>query len=221
MNMGFHCPQRQTTADFLTSLTSPSEREVKPGFENRVPRTPDEFADVWKKSAECKRLLQDIDSYKQQYPVAGEQLEKFKQSRAAQQAKRMRIESPYTISVPMQIKLCIKRGFQRLGGDLTNFCNTVFGNMIIGLIVGSVFYDLKDNTSSFFLRGALLFFAVLMNAFASILEVCTPVDICMVVVDCGNSNFDHRFSLSTLNVPSSKNTRNMLFIIRSPKPLHP
>jgi hypothetical protein len=36
--------ERQTTADFLTSLTSPAERIVKPGFENMVPRTPDEFA---------------------------------------------------------------------------------------------------------------------------------------------------------------------------------
>jgi hypothetical protein len=36
---------------------------------------------------------------------------------------------------------------------------------------GSVFYNLPDNTDSFFSRGALLFFAILMNAFASALEV--------------------------------------------------
>ncbi|KAK9350882.1 P-loop containing nucleoside triphosphate hydrolase protein [Lipomyces doorenjongii] len=46
--MGFDCPDRQTTADFLTSLTSPSERVVKPDYENRVPRTPDEFVTAWK-----------------------------------------------------------------------------------------------------------------------------------------------------------------------------
>lgn len=87
--MGFACPERQTAADFLTSLTSPSEREVRPGYENRVPRTPDEFADVWKKSEDYRRLLQDIEAYQQEFPLHGEQLEKFKQSRAAQQAKRM------------------------------------------------------------------------------------------------------------------------------------
>ncbi len=43
-NMGFHCPERQTTPDFLTSLTNAQERVVRPGFENKVPRTPDEFA---------------------------------------------------------------------------------------------------------------------------------------------------------------------------------
>lgn len=76
----------------------------------------------------------------------------------------------------MQIKLCTRRGFQRLRGDLRNFLNTVLGNVGIALIIGSVFYNMPTDTSSFFLRGALLFFAVLMNAFASILEVC-PLDL--------------------------------------------
>ena len=38
-NMGYRCPQRQTTADYLTSLTNPAERIVRPGYENKVPRT--------------------------------------------------------------------------------------------------------------------------------------------------------------------------------------
>ena len=37
--------------------------------------------------------------------------------------------------------------------------------------IGSVFYNIPDNTGSFFSRGALLFFAILMNTFASGLEV--------------------------------------------------
>jgi hypothetical protein len=39
------------------------------------------------------------------------------------------------------------------------------------LIIGSVFYQLPEDTSSFYSRGALLFFAVLLNAFSSALEV--------------------------------------------------
>ena len=48
IDMGFECPERQTTADFLTSLTSPQERRVRPGFEGRVPETPDQFVTAWK-----------------------------------------------------------------------------------------------------------------------------------------------------------------------------
>jgi ATP-binding cassette, subfamily G (WHITE), member 2, PDR len=36
---------------------------------------------------------------------------------------------------------------------------------------GSVFYNLEDSTVSFYSRGVLLFFAILLNAFASALEV--------------------------------------------------
>ena len=71
----------------------------------------------------------------------------------------------------MQVKLCVTRGFQRLQGDLTLFLSGIIGNSIMALIIGSVFYNLPDNTGSFYSRGALLFFAILMNAFSSALEV--------------------------------------------------
>jgi ABC-type multidrug transport system ATPase subunit len=86
-DMGFECPDRQTTADFLTSLTSPSERIVKKGYEDRVPRTPDEFAAAWKNSEAHAKLIREIDEYNQEYPLGGEALGKFIESRKAMQAK--------------------------------------------------------------------------------------------------------------------------------------
>jgi DNA-binding ferritin-like protein (Dps family) len=88
VDMGFDPPERQTTPDFLTSLTSPQERKARAGFENRVPRTPDEFVQRWKASETYRRLIAEIEEYNNQYPVGGEALELFKQSRRAQQAKR-------------------------------------------------------------------------------------------------------------------------------------
>lgn len=116
--MGFDCPERQTTPDFLTSLSSPAERVVRQGWENRVPRTADDFAQRWRESAERQRLLLEIEEYERQFPIGGEQLEKFKESRMVEQADHTRWRSPYTISVPMQIRLCMKRGFQRTRGDM-------------------------------------------------------------------------------------------------------
>lgn len=85
--MGFQCPERQTTPDFLTSMTSPAERIVRTGFENRVPRTPDEFAIIWKKSETRKQLLENIEDYDRRHPIGGQDLEKFVASRKAQQAR--------------------------------------------------------------------------------------------------------------------------------------
>jgi len=47
----------------------------------------------------------------------------------------------------------------------------LFGNFFISLILGSVFYNLSPDDSSFFSRQVLLFYAVLLAAFASALEV--------------------------------------------------
>lgn len=71
----------------------------------------------------------------------------------------------------MQIRLCVGRGFQRLRGDMTLALSGAIGNFIMALIIGSVFYDTPKVSGSFYSLGALLFFAILLNAFSSSLEV--------------------------------------------------
>ena len=88
-DIGFQCPEQQTVPDFLTSLTSPSERKARPGFERRVPQTPTEFAAVWKKSTEYAALQKEIESFGQRHPLGGERREQFLQSRRAQQSKHL------------------------------------------------------------------------------------------------------------------------------------
>ncbi|KAJ4991976.1 ABC transporter cdr4 [Stagonosporopsis vannaccii] len=173
VNMGFVCPDRQTDADFLTSMTSPLERIVAKGFEGRVPRTPDEFHQRWLDSPERVALMAEIDAYEQKYPVGGEQAQKFAESRKLQQAKGQREKSPYTLSYTQQVKLCLWRGFVRLKADPSITLTQLIANSIMALIISSVFYDLQMTTSSFYQRSALLFFAILMNAFGSALEILT------------------------------------------------
>lgn len=79
--------------------------------------------------------------------------------------------SPYTLSYAGQIKLCLRRGFQRLKADPSLTIFQLCGNSVMALIVSSVFFNLPADTSSFYSRGALLFFAILLSAFASALEV--------------------------------------------------
>lgn len=173
IEMGFDCPERQTTGDFSTSLTSPTERLVRKGYEHLVPRTPDEFAARWRDSLERKQLLADIEAFQNEFPLGGSKKEEFSRSRAAEKAKNTRASSPYTLSYSMQIKLCLQRGFLRLKGDMSMTLSTVIGNSILALIISSVFYNLNETTDSYFSRGALLFFAILLNAFASALEMLT------------------------------------------------
>ncbi|PVH68360.1 putative multidrug resistance ABC transporter [Cadophora sp. DSE1049] len=172
-DLGFVCPDRQTDGDFLTSMTSPEERVIRPGWENMAPRTSDEFATVWKNSDKRKALLEQIEAYNHKYPIGGEHLEKFKESRRAQQSKRQSMKSPYTLDYQQQIKLTLWRSFKRLVADPSLTLTQLFGNMLMAIVIGSVFLNLKATTENFFPRGALLFFSVLINAFGSVLEVLT------------------------------------------------
>ncbi|KAM0525530.1 hypothetical protein ACHAPE_000237 [Trichoderma viride] len=173
LDLGFECPARQTTPDFLTSMTSSIERIVRPGWEGRAPRTPDEFAAAWKNSAHYKALQAEIEEYKQSHPINGPDADAFRASRQAQQAKSQRAKSPYTLSYVQQIQLCLWRGWRRLSGDPSLTIGSLIGNFGMSLIIGSVYYNLSEDASSFFQRGSLLFFACLMNAFASALEILT------------------------------------------------
>ncbi|KAF9875065.1 ABC transporter [Colletotrichum karsti] len=171
-NMGFMCPDRQTTPDFLTSMTSPSERRIRPGYEDQAPRTADDFAARWKDSREHSALMSDISAYEKAHP-AKVRLEEFQQSIKAERSSFQRLKSPYMITYPRQVKLCLWRGWKRLVADPGFTISSLVFNIIVGFVLGSMFFNLKADSSTFYYRGGLIFFALLFNAFASEMEVLT------------------------------------------------
>lgn len=173
VDMGWECPSRQTTGDFLTSVTNPSERQVRKGYENKVPRTADDFENYWKASPHYKSLKQQTDAHEEEFPMGGKTLTEFQESHKGAQSKHVRPESPYTISIPMQVKYCTQRAYQRLWNDKTSTVTTIFGQIVMALIIGSIFYGTPNNTASFFQKGGVLFFAVLLNALIAISEINT------------------------------------------------
>lgn len=127
--MGWYCPSRQTTGDFLTSVTNPQERKARQGFEQRVPRTPDEFESYWKKSSEHAALIKEILAHEVENPVGGHAIDDLRKTHHAMQAKHLRPGSPYVISVPMQIRICTVRAYQRLINDKVSTVTTIVGQV--------------------------------------------------------------------------------------------
>ncbi|PVH97817.1 hypothetical protein DM02DRAFT_730276 [Periconia macrospinosa] len=170
--LGFHCPDRQTTPDFLTSMTSPNQREIRPGYENSAPRTPDEFAERWQKSHLRMDLLQELIDYELKHPT-DQRLVEFKESRRAEQSKNQPSKLPYNISYFAQVSLNLWRGWRRLVADPAFTIASIVFQIIMALMLGSLFYSMKQDTSTFYYRGGIIFFSLLFNAFASQLEVIT------------------------------------------------
>ena len=163
--LGFICPDRSTTADYLTSLTNPRERIVRVENQLRAPRTPDQFAEVWKKSPDRTVLLQEIQAYENGYPSRKQQ---------DSDSTRRPHKSPYLITLARQIQICLVRNFQGLRNEPTATISAIVGNVVISIILGSMFYNLPESTDSFFGRGVLIFFMTLLNATMGSLEVCSP-----------------------------------------------
>lgn len=76
-----------TTADFLTSLTNPFERIIRPGFEYTAPRTADDFALSWKLSIDYTSLRMEIADYNLAHLPHGESVRKFTAARRLRQSK--------------------------------------------------------------------------------------------------------------------------------------
>ncbi len=150
--IGFDCAPRQTDADFLTPLTSPNERLIRQGFEDKAPRNSEDFANAWKASKEYSRLTQEIEMFNKKYPLGGKSVNEFTASRRAQQSVQQyvsydcmpcrilrsarRAKSPYTLSLWQQTMLCLDRGFLRLKGDPGLTISRLVANTILSLIVG-------------------------------------------------------------------------------------
>lgn len=73
--------------------------------------------------------------------------------------------------MPHQIWLCMVRGYQRLMHDLIFFGFVVGQNASVGLVLGSVYYNLATNAEAMANRTTVLFFATLFNSLAGAFEV--------------------------------------------------
>ncbi|SMN20639.1 similar to Saccharomyces cerevisiae YDR406W PDR15 Plasma membrane ATP binding cassette (ABC) transporter [Maudiozyma saulgeensis] len=172
--MGYICPPRQTTADFLTSVTSPEERILNKEFLKKgvmIPQTPKEMNEYWKKSQAYSTLTGEIEAKLSRN--VEESRRTIKEAHIARQSKRTRASSPYTVNYGLQIKYLLHRDIWRITNYPTVNLFMLFGNSTMALILGSMFYKIMkhEDTESFYFRGAAMFSAILFNAFSCLLEV--------------------------------------------------
>lgn len=166
---GWVCPSRQTTADFLTAVTNPIERTPRPGMANKVPQTPEEFEAYWRASPEYKQLQVEIAA--EHHSQATETVDQLRGAKSQMQSKHVRPGSSYIISLPMQIGLATKRAYRRIWNDKAATLTQSFSNIIIALIVGSLYYNSPNATAGATSKVSTLFIAILCNALAALSEI--------------------------------------------------
>lgn len=177
VDLGFECPERQTTADFLTAVTDPNERRLRPGFEDRAPRTAEEFEAAFRASPNYQRLLADVEDYKTYLRRTG-----YADARSFEGAVREsksggvhNDKSPYTVSFVRQVLACTRREFWLLFGDTTTLWTKLFIVVSNGLIVGSLFHGQPATTAGAFTRGGAVFFSIVFLGWLQMSELMKAV----------------------------------------------
>ncbi|KAJ4253389.1 ATP-binding cassette transporter snq2 [Fusarium torreyae] len=162
LDLGFDCPERWTTADFLTSVTDEHERSIRKGWENRIPRTAEEFSDAYRRSEAYQKNLRDIEEFETELQTIAEERRQHESERSK--------KKNYEISFFKQVTACTHRQFLVMFGDRASLFGKWGGLLFQGLIVGSLFYNLPQTAAGAFPRGGALFFLLLFNALLALAE---------------------------------------------------
>lgn len=176
IDLGFNCPERQTTADFLTAVTDPTERQYREGFEDSAPKTAEDLERAYHQSEAYKNVLREIEQYESdlkqsEYIDAKE----FEGAVRESKSKTVRKKSPYTVSFIRQVLACTQREFWLTWGDKTTLYTKFFIILSNGLIVGSLFYGQSLDTSGAFTRGGSGFFSILFLGWLQLSELMKAV----------------------------------------------
>ncbi|KAJ0165507.1 Brefeldin A resistance protein [Colletotrichum tanaceti] len=162
VDLGFDCPDRWTTADFLTSVTDKHERHIREGWQDRVPRTPEAFDAAYRNSEAYQRNLRDVQDFESRL---GQQMEQ----RRRHESDKTETKN-YEIPFHKQVMYCTQRQFMVMAGDRGSLFGKWGGLVFQGLIVGSLFYNLPNTAAGAFPRGGTLFFLLLFNALLALAE---------------------------------------------------
>lgn len=175
-SLGYYCPDRQTTADFLTACTDPGERRFRDDFDGPIPKGAVELEQAYLNSQAYQNVLKDVKDYEGlQQETNHADAREFKETVEEGKSKHVSGRSPYTVSFVRQVLACTQREFWLTWGDKTTLYTKFFIIISNSLIVGSLFYGQPLDTDGAFSRGGTVFFSILFLGWLQLTELMKAV----------------------------------------------
>ncbi|OAA59703.1 ABC multidrug transporter [Niveomyces insectorum RCEF 264] len=168
-SQGFVCREGANVADFLTGVTVPTERQIRPGFEDSFPRNATALRDAYEKTTIYTQMASEYG-----YPStedAKANTKEFAGTISSEKYPRLPASSPLTVSFQAQVVACIVRQYQILWGDRASFFIKQIATIVLALIIGSLFYNAPSTSAGLFTKSGALFFSLLYNSLLSMSEV--------------------------------------------------
>lgn len=165
-DLGFYCPPRKSTPDFLTGICNPLEREIKPEYEETAPLSAKEFQNVYYASKIYKTMMDELEAYES--TIQNEHPDEFfKLAMEQEHQKRASNSSPFIASYYQQVLALTIRQYHLVIKDREALISRYGTILIQSLITASCFYNIPNDGSGAFSRGGALFFCVIFNSFIS------------------------------------------------------
>ncbi|KAI8095109.1 ABC-2 type transporter-domain-containing protein [Gilbertella persicaria] len=162
-DMGFYCPDRKSTPDFLTGLCNMNERQYREGYKNSVPINAVQFEKAYKESSVYAEMMKERDAYENKIQQDRPD-EKFRQAFVEAHQKHAPKRSPFVATYYQQVKSLTVRQFQLILGDKGALISRYGGVVVKGLIMASCFFMMPTDASGAFSRGGSFLFSLLFNA---------------------------------------------------------
>ncbi|PWY78260.1 hypothetical protein BO70DRAFT_397509 [Aspergillus heteromorphus CBS 117.55] len=160
--LGFECPPRWTTPDFLTSVSDPHARRVREGWEDRIPRSAEDFQRAYQRSDLFKSAQADSDDFQKEVDANMEEQENAREKLPKQN---------YTVPFQKQVIILTQRQFKIMYGDKQTLIGKWAMLTFQALIIGSLFYNLPQTSAGVFTRGGVMFYVLLFNSLLALAEL--------------------------------------------------
>ncbi|ENH73484.1 ABC transporter ATP-binding protein/permease PDR18 [Fusarium oxysporum f. sp. cubense race 1] len=170
-SLGFVCDDGANVGDFLTGVTVPTERQVRPENFASFPRNAEEIEAIYNKSEIKMRMDKESDYSTRQSTLFDTQ--QFQEAMAERKSKGLSQGSPFTVSFGQQVMTLTIRQYQLLWGDKPSLLMRHASTLIQALLAGSLFYGAPANSNGLFIKGGVLFWSTLYHCLVAMSETIT------------------------------------------------
>lgn len=168
--LGFASRPRQTTPDYITGCTDEFEREYRPGrSDHNAPHDAETLQEAFQRSELQQALTSELADYKASLEHEKPKHQEFEA--AVSESKRGVKRSVYQVGFHLQVWALMKRQFALKSQDYFNLGMSWLRTILLGVILGTLYYDLEQTSGSAFSKSGLLFISLLYIAFKSFTEM--------------------------------------------------
>ncbi|KAI9043311.1 uncharacterized protein KD926_003841 [Aspergillus affinis] len=185
-DLGFIIDEGAKIGDFLTGITVPTERQVRPGYESVFPRDAETILQVYDNSSLRAQMATEY-----QYPTSESAQKDTGNFKDAVSTERHRPGSVHTAGFTRQVRACVVRQYQILLGDKKTLAMKQGSTLIQALVAGSLYYQATGDSTGLFLKGGAMFWSILYNSMSAMSEVVDSFSGRLMVIKHGDFAFHH------------------------------